>query len=263
MHTATLSLAQALRINTLSTKPMYACISSTATEYTQPNVFLYLEYNDVHDTGDSCLEAGAAATEHIRIGPCLLHWSQVSNLELGVLRNLHHEIQDRSRMPVSFERFFARVEALVRCVAAVQNATDATKHSYCQDDGIVTQSRSWSGAIEAIARCVAAFKNATDAAEHGQCNEMAVKLCSYATALAQRTSPYVREHFLAVLYEYIQNRTYDLALKKVLVDIEAGFWWRLSERQRSKCCTLLEICITAGTHHEQALQHKMASCRLS
>jgi len=232
---------------------MYGCNISTATEHTEPNVFLYLEYNDVLDTAELDMLPGApcrrvfnAATEHIRIGPCILHWSQVSNLELGVLRNLHHEIQDRSRMPVSFERFLA---------------------SDCQDDGIVTQSRSWSGTVEAIARCVAAFQNATAATEHSQCNEIAAKLCSYATALAQRTSPYLRETFLALLYEYIQNRTYDLALKKmvnrVFEEIGDEFWSGLTERQRSECLTLLEICITAVTHHGQALRHKMASFRLS
>ena len=187
-----------------------------------------------------------AATEHIRIGPCILHWSQVSNLELGVLRNLHLEIQDRIRMPVSRERFFA---------------------SDSQDDGIVTQSRSWPGTVEAIARCVAAFQKATDATQHSQCNEIAAKLCSYATALAQRTSPYLRENFLALVYEYIQNRTYDLALKnmvnRVFEDIGDGFWSGLSERQRSECLTLLEICTNAVTDHGQALRDEVASLRFS
>ncbi len=115
-------------------------------------------------------------------------------------------------MPVSFERFFA---------------------SDCQDDGIVTQSRSWSGIVEAIARCVAAFQNATDATEHSQCNGIAAKMCSYATALAQRTSPYRREHFPALVYVFIQNRTYDLASKnmvnRVFEDIGDAFWSGLSE----------------------------------
>ena len=165
-------------------------------------MFLDLDYNDVLDTaeldmlpGASCSRVFNSATEHIRIGPCILHWSQVSNLELGVLCNLHHEIQDRIRMPVSFERFLA---------------------SDCQGDGIVTQSRSWSGGVEAIARCVAACQNATDATEHSQYNEITAKLCSYATALAQKTSPYLRDRLLALVYEYIQNRTYDLALKKIV-----------------------------------------------
>ena len=231
---------------------MYVCNSSTATEHTEPNVFLYLEYNDVLDTAELDMLPGApcrrvfnAATEHIRIGPCILHWSQVSNLELGVLRNLHLEIQDRSRMPVSFERFLA---------------------SDCRA-GAWRLSRSWSGTVEAIARCVAAFQNATDATQHSQCNEIAAKLCSYATALAQKTSPYLRRTFLALVYEYIQNRTYDLALKnmvnRVFEDIGDGFWSGLSERQRSECLTLLEICITAVTHHGQALRDKMASFHLS
>ena len=130
---------------------MYVCNISTATEHTEPNVFLYLEYNDVLDTAELDMLPGApcprvfnAATEHIRIGPCLLHWSQLSNLELGVLRNLHHEIQNRNRMPVSFENFLAG---------------DYRTTTF-------RLSRSWSGTVEAIARCVAAFQKATDAAEH-------------------------------------------------------------------------------------------------
>ena len=92
---------------------------------------------------------------------------------------------------------------------------------------------------------MAAFQNATDATEHSPCNDVAAKLCSYATALAQRTSPYRRESFLALVYECIQNRTYDLASKnmvnRVFEDIGDGFWSGLSERQRSECLTLLEI----------------------
>ena len=226
---------------------------STATEHTEP---ILLDYNDVLDTADLDMQIGPpcrrvlnAATEHIRIGPCILHWSRVSNLELGVLCNLHHEIQDRIRMPVSFDRLFVA----------------ATK-SCCQDDGIVTQSRSSSGCVEAIARCVAAFQNATDAAEHSQCNEIATKLCSYATALAQKTSPYIRKHFLALVYEYIQNRTYDLALKKMVnrafESIGDGFWSCVGAgRQRSECLTLLGICTNAVTDHGQALRDEMASLR--
>ena len=55
---------------------------STATEHTEPNVFLYLEYNDVLDTAELDMLPGApcrrvfnAATEHIRIGQCTtLNW---------------------------------------------------------------------------------------------------------------------------------------------------------------------------------------------
>jgi hypothetical protein len=115
---------------------------------------------------------------------------------------------------------------------------------------------------------VAAFQNATDATEHSQCNEIAAKLCSYATALAQKTSPYLRKHLLALVYEYIQNRTYDLALKKMVrrefEEIGHGFWSCVDAgRQRSECLTLLEICTNAVTDHGQALRDEMASLRFS
>ena len=200
---------------------MYVSNISTATEHTEPNI--------------------NAATEHIRIGPCILHWSQVSNLELGVLRNLHLELQDRIRMPFSFERLLRD----------------------CLDDRNVTQSRSWSSCVEGTARCVAAFQAATDATEHSQCNEIAAKLCSYATALAQRTSPYLREHFLALVYEYIQNRTHDLAVKNVLNGAfleHHRFWSCVSDgSQRNACLTIIEICSSTLHDEGQFLRDKI--CR--
>ena len=42
------------------------------------------------DSSEICFDA---ATEHIRIGPCILHWSQAAKLELGVLKALHSEIE--------------------------------------------------------------------------------------------------------------------------------------------------------------------------
>ena len=42
------------------------------------------------DSSKICFDA---ATEHIRIGPCILHWSQAAKLELGVLKALHSEIE--------------------------------------------------------------------------------------------------------------------------------------------------------------------------
>jgi len=260
---ATLSLAQAPR-STLSAPSYLARHASTlmavaslniatVTEHTEPNVFLYLDYNNVLDTAELAMPTGVpcrrvfnAATEHIKIGPCILHWTHVSNLELWVLCNFHHEIQDRIRMPVSFERFLA---------------------SDCQDDGILTQSKSWAGCVEAMARCVAAFQNATDATEHSQCNEIAAKLSSYATTLTKKTSPYMREYLRSLLYQYIQNRTYDLAFKKMArrqcEKIEDGFWFCVGEgRQRSQCLILLKTCSKAVTDHGLTLRKEMLALRV-
>ena len=50
------------------------------------------------DSSKICFDA---ATEHIRIGPCILHWSQAAKLELGVLKALHSEIETLKWLPVS------------------------------------------------------------------------------------------------------------------------------------------------------------------
>ena len=195
-----------------------------------------------------------AATEHIRIGPCILHWSQAAKLELGVLNALHIEIQTRFRMPVSFERLLCD----------------------CLDDGSVTQSRSWSHCVEGIAHCVAAFQAATDATEHSKCKalglmrlkEIAAKLCSYATALTQMTSPYLRDHFFTLLYEYVRNQTYDLAVKNILNRACAypgdPCWsWVGAGRQRSECLNLIQMSAKALSDYAQALRDEMASLRLA
>ena len=227
---------------------------STATEHTEPNGFLYLDLHERLDTAKldmlpeaACRHVFNDATEHIRIGPCIFHWSQASKLKLWVLCNLHHEIQDRIRIPFSLEQLLV---------------------SACQDDEIMMQKKSWSGCIEAIARCVAAFQHATDATEHSHCDAIVAKLYSYATALAQKTSPYLRQHLLALLYEYIKNRTYDSAMKhllnKSLKETGDGVWfWVGAGPQRRECLNLLEICIKAVIETGEALREEMASYRVS
>ena len=101
-----------------------------------------------------------------------------------------------------------------------------------------------------------------------QCDDIAAKLRSYVTALAQKTSPYLRDYLVALLYQYMQNRIYDLAMKHmvntVFEEIGGGFWsWVGEERQRRECLTLLEICINAVSDHGQALRHEIASLRAS
>ncbi len=81
-----------------------------------------------------------AATEHIRIGPFMFHWSQASNLELRVLYKLHHQIRNGIRLPVSADW----IERL--------SGDPSTCHP-------LQHCRSWSGVNEAIARCVWLLSN--------------------------------------------------------------------------------------------------------
>ena len=172
--------------------------NSAATEHTQATAVLYLEHYDVCDRptqGHRPRQLCDVAIEHICIGSCVLHWSNASQLEMGMLSQLDYEIQDRIRMPVSLKTLLAS-DPLVA--------------------NIEGRRRSPSGCVEAIARCVAAFQRATDATEHSQCDEIAVKICSYANAIASKKSPYLRDYIMELIHQYIQNRTYDLAVKNVL-----------------------------------------------
>ena len=117
--------------------------NSAATERTEATTVLYFEHYDVCDRstrGHRLRHLSDVATEHICIGSSVLHWSNASDLEMGILAHLDYEIQDPIRMPVSLDTLLARDSALP-----------------------VVGKRSPSACVEAIARCVAAFQRATEA----------------------------------------------------------------------------------------------------
>ena len=127
--------------------------------------------------------------------------------------------------------------------------------------------KSWSGIVEAISRCVAAFQAATDATEHSQCQDIVTKLYTHATALTRKTetSPYIREIFGTLLYQYTENRTYNLAFKKLL-DLSFGpvdpFWTEVGEgQQRDKVITIIFLCTNKIKDKAQQLQNEMMMYR--
>ena len=216
--------------------------NSAATEHTEATAVLYFEHYDVCDRptqGHRSRQLCDVGTEHICIGSCVLHWSNASQLEMGILTQLDYEIQDRIRMPVSLETLVT------------------------SDPKLLVGGRSPSACIEAIARCVAAFQRATDATEHSRCDEIASKICSYANAIASKKSPYLRDCITTLIHECIQNRTYDLAVKSVLDGAlleRHRFWSCVSDgRQRNECLTIIEICRNALNDEGQALRDKMAA----
>jgi hypothetical protein len=122
--------------------------------------------------------------------------------------------------------------------------------------------KSWSGTIEAISRCIAAFQKATDATEHSACQDTAKKTCDYAIALAHKTSAYCpREELLALLHQFMENRTYNLAFTHLLNQVfvaeherDGPFWslagdplWGYSGgwSQKQRCLRIIERCIDA------------------
>ena len=112
-----------------------------------------------------------AETCDIAIGPCRL---RCMNYELEIFCKMQDEINRRFRVPVALEQLLRRYND-TQCDAG-WNPT--------------MPSKSWSGTIEAISRCIAAFQKATDATEHIQCQDIATKTCDYAIALARKTLPY-------------------------------------------------------------------------
>jgi hypothetical protein len=220
--------------------------NGAATEHTEATAVLYLEHYDVCDRptqGHRPRQLCDIATEQICIGSCVLHWSSASQLEMGILSHLDYEIQDRIRMPVSLETLLA-IDLRLPVVGR----------------------RSPSACVEAIARCVAAFQRATDATEHSPCDEMAAKICSYANAIASKMSPYLRDYIMELIHQYIQNRTYDLAVKNVLDGAllkHHRFWSCISDgRQRNECLNIIEICRNTLNDEGQALRDKLWAVRL-
>jgi hypothetical protein len=217
--------------------------NSVATERTETTAVLYLEHYDVCDRptrGHRPRHLRDVATEHICIGSCVLHWSKVSDLKMGILARLDYEIQDRIRLPLSLETLLARDSALP-----------------------VVRKRSSSACVEAIARCVAAFQHATDATEHRQCDEIANKMRSYANAIANNAAPCLRECVIGLIHRYIQNRTYDLAVKSVLDGAlveRHRFWSRVThERQHNACLNVIEICNSTLRDEGQFLRDKIST----
>ena len=163
------------------------------------------------------LQSTSASAPAYSIGQMLLTWKWGYWLSWT-------EIQDRIRMPVSLDTLLARDSALP-----------------------VVGKRSPSGCVEAIARCVAAFQRATEAyvmaapplpSTSWLCDEIASKICSYANAIASKMLLGLRDDVMELTHHYIQNRIYDLAVKSVLrARLEHHrFWSFVSDGRQSNAC---------------------------
>ena len=190
-----------------------------------------------------------AETCDIAIGPCRL---RCMNYELEILCKMQDEINRRFRVPVSLEQLLRRYND-TQCDAG-WNPT--------------MQRKSWSGTIEAISRCIAAFQKATDATEHSACEDTANKTCDYAIALAHKTPAYCpREDLLALLHQFIENRTYNLAFTHLLNQVflseheRDGPFWILAESHKQECLRIIDKCIDAIRNQADHLLREMAEYR--
>ena len=163
-----------------------------------------------------------AATCDVAVGPCRV---RCMKNEHGMLCKMQEEIDRRFRVPVSLWQLLQKYEH-TRC--------NADLRSSAIQDGM---GKSWSGTIEAISRCIAAFQKATDATEHIECQDIATKTCDDAIALTHKTPAYCGHgDLLALVHQFMKNRTYNLAfthlLNQALLCEHEGddpFWLRITE----------------------------------
>ena len=190
-----------------------------------------------------------AETCDIAIGPCRL---RCMIYELEILCKMQDEINRRFRVPVSLPQLL-----------------EGYKHTECDAGWNPSmQRKSWSGIIEAISRCIAAFQKATDATEHSACEDTANKTRDYAIALAHKTPAYCpREDLLALLYQFMENRTYNLAFTHLLNQVflseheRDGPFWTLAELHKQECLRIIDKCIDAIRNEADHLLREMAEYR--
>ena len=188
-----------------------------------------------------------AATDDIAVGPIRL---RCMKNEHWMLCKMQEEIERRFRVPVSLKQLLQKYE-----------------HTRCDAGWSPTmQGKSWSAIIEAISRCIAAFQKATDATEHSQCQCIATKLCDYAIALARKTpADCGHEDLLALVHQFMQNRTYNLAFKHLLDrafhwehEDDDLFWSLVSDSpQKEECLRIIEMCMDAIRNHADRLRRQM------
>ena len=191
-----------------------------------------------------------AATYDIAVGPCRL---RCAKNERGILCKMQEEIDSRFRVPVSLGQVLQKYEH-TRC--------DADLRSNAVQDG---RGKSWSGTIEAISRCIAAFQKATDATEHSECQDIATKTCDYAIALAHKTPAYCgHRDLLDLVHQFMKNRTYNLAFthllnRAILCEHEGDdpFWSLVGGSQKEEYMRIIELCMDAIRNHADHLLREM------
>ena len=195
-----------------------------------------------------------AATDDIAVGPCRL---RCMKNEQWMLCKMQEEIERRYRVPVSLKQLLKKYEHARR--DWIDSNTQYTNWS-------PIGGKTWSSIIEAISRCIAAFQKATDATEHSQCQCIATKLCDYAIALARKTpADCGHEDLLALVHQFMQNRTYNLAFKHLLDrafhaehEDDDLLWSLVSDSpQKEECLRIIEMCMDAIRNHADRLRGQM------
>ena len=99
--------------------------------------------------------------------------------------------------------------------------------------------------------------------------DTANKTCDYAIALAHKTPAYCpREDLLALLHQFMENRTYNLAFTHLLNQVflseheRDGPFWILAELHKQECLRIIHKCIDAIRNRADHLLREMAVYRL-
>ena len=203
--------------------------------YVRQALGLATENSDIELSG-----AFDVTVQFIVIGPCKLHWSEVTDLQLGTLRLLQQNIQDRFRVPVTFAQLHSQYESR-------------------QNSSAKKPKKSYSGILETISRCVAAFQRAQDATEHFEAQRIASHICDHAMRLTETIAlKAARNGFLQLLAEFISNRTYNLAFKAVQDQYRAcGTCERLEYK---KCIDVMQTCFREIHDSYMQLRIRMGMC---
>ena len=242
--------------------------ASTATEHTG-EVLLQSTLEASRDPVTATIEvmttpAFYAATDDIAVGPIRL---RCMKNEQWMLCKMQEEIERRYRVPVSLKQLLKKYEH-ARC-DWIDSNTQYTNWSPTVE--FKAGGKSWSSIIEAISRCIAAFQKATDATEHSQCQCIATKLCDYAIALARKTpADCGHEDLLALVHQFMQNRTYNLAFTHLLDRAclceheDDDLFWSLvcDSPQKEECLRIIEMCMDAIRNHADRLLRQMEAYRL-
>ena len=161
----------------------------------------------------------------------------------------------------------ARLQKRIEQEMHVPTTLDMLLHA---DPSEKMQKRSWSGNLESVSRCVAAHHHAFAAAEHDACFRMQSDICGHAYILKRGLiSNADSTQFLLLLNRFIENRSFNMALRKIIDKSLQDAWMfcpigrRPDEQSRRAVADLLEQCCAIIEEEHATLQTDMRSFRKS
>ena len=130
------------------------------------------------------------------------------------------------------------------------------------------QNISWWSNVQSISRCVAAYHDAFGASEHDACHTIREDISGYACAL-KRGLPNSADtsQFLGLLHRAIENRSFNMAQRKIIILsfddhlLILPIGQRLDEETRRVVADVLEQCLEITQADYETLQADMRTFR--